>query len=786
MSPYISKLFGFTNRHPGFLLAFDLLVMVVFLAQLPHLRTATNTDYFMVQNDDTKFHNLLKKTFGNDDFLVIALHKDAIFTAENLQLIRTLTEELEAPEVVRRVISLSNVEDIRGTSDAFEVAKLYTEAPISPHELEALRERVLNDPMYRVNLISADGKTASIVVFGHFRPDDDSYRAAFVSAIETIVNTYRKQGHELYIAGVPATNVELSRVMMRDMAIFMPLTYIMMALIIFVVYRRANYLMLALANICAALICTVGLFPLLSINFNNMTGVAVVVALVLSLADTNHVLSSLDRKTYDRHGSAAAALTEILTAVVLPCLLTSVTTAIGFLSLALSSLQSLREFALISSAAMLFEFFFTFFLIPPLILLFCRPENIFIAQHAHTGFTFGRPLARIFSFVERRPRHVLAAAALLAMLGAVLTFRVKVQTNIFNFFKPSSAHHQAVDFVQQHLGGIVTVDISVKAHSLDELKEPKNLLLMDRLQRELAALPEIDSVLSFNNFLKEMNKSFHAEEAGFYAIPTNRNAVEQYLLLYDGEDLRDYMTSSYDHARITCRTSANDSHSEELLIDQIRALTAKIFAGSALDVRVSGSALNFVNTAHELVSGQISSFGTAALIIGVLMIVTLHSVELGCISLIPNLFPVFLNFGVMGLLGFPLDTGTIMIASIALGIAVDDTIHFLSAYQKNCKRQPARSIALKRAFEQKGRAAVTTSVTFIFGFSILMCGNFVPVVSFGFLTCVVMIVALLADLYLLPALLLTLLPDKTDNRNSGSSIAMVRDAADLVPADDPS
>jgi hypothetical protein len=168
------------------------------------------------------------------------------------------------------------------------------------------------------------------------------------------------------------------------------------------------------------------------------------------------------------------------------------------------------------------------------------------------------------------------------------------------------------------------------------------------------------------------------------------------------------------------------------------------------------------------------------------MIVTLHSVELGCISLIPNLFPVFLNFGVMGLLGFPLDTGTIMIASIALGIAVDDTIHFLSAYQKNCKRQPARSIALKRAFEQKGRAAVTTSVTFIFGFSILMCGNFVPVVSFGFLTCVVMIVALLADLYLLPALLLTLLPDKTDNRNSGSSIAMVRDAADLVPADDPS
>lgn len=750
----LAALVSWVPRRPYLAMVLCTAFFTFFAAHIPYARQVNNVDYFTIENEDYIYFQNFKRIFPKSEFFTVTFKDHDIFTVKNLTLIRKLTEDfLEMPEVID-VRSLANVDYTVGDDELFTVRKFLESVPTDPAELQKLKQEALAEPLYVQNIISKDGKTTSLAVFVNENKEDDSYRRALLQKVDEILDKYRGEAQtDFHLVGWTVTNLALSQTLNRDLMTFLPLTYIFISGTIYFIFRNFTLVALAVVNLSVCMISIVGLFGVTGITINNLTSIALPVGITLCLADTIHIFSHLDRQHLLKFPDHRSALSALLGSVVRPCLFTSLTTAIGFGSLAVSSISAMQDFATIACIAMVFEFFYSFFLLPALISV-CDPNKTFASIDSASDARLNRFLHGLFDFVKRRYKAILGAALVISALGGWFTLKVPVETNLIKYFRESSLLRRSIDFVERNLGGMSPLDISLTAAQEDGFKDPQAILYIDRLSTFIKSTRGIDSVITLADFFKEMNKSFHAEKEEFYTVPDSLNQIEQYLLLYDGKDLRDVVNSSFDHTRISARMTLHSTREQEAVLRAIDDFVVKNPPPSGITVRQTGFAVDFVNVAHEMVDSQISSFGTAVLIICGLMSFFLRSIRMGVLSLVPNVFPIFLTFGLMGLVGIPLDTGTVMIASIALGIACDDTVHFLFDYQAQMRSGLTRPEALRHVILHKGRAIVATSIILTLGFIVLIFGDFVPIVNFGTLCSFTMLTAISGDLLLLPSIIL--------------------------------
>ena len=741
---------GLVTAHPRSFLLLSLGVLLAFGAFAPFVQTANNVDYFTLEEHPAhEFYQEFKQVFGNDEFFVIAFEKDDIFKPENLRLIKEVTRELESRDLVREVTSLANVDHIVGEEQNFYVSPFLDEIPESKEGLAKLRKEALENPLYVKNLISPDARATAIVVFAKDRTRDENYRQKLLNATHTILEPH-KETTEFHLAGWTVTNYRLSQYMQKDLATFIPLTYLLITAVVFLFFRNIRLTVLAVVTISACLASTMGLFRILGIPINNVTSIVPPLVMALALADVVHIFSHMQHSVLEQFPERRKALRHVLNFVAAPCLLTTVTTAIGFLSLGVSELEPIRQFAVLASAGMVFEFFFAFFLLPPLILFF-DPKKVYLQLEERRFLTSG--LAHMGRFVRTYYKPIVGLGCMIVLASMFFATKVNVETNLVKFFRSSSPERQSLQFVESRLSGVGILDISLKGGSRDAFKNPENLRVMENIQDFVEGMQGVDLALSFNHFLKDMNESFHNERDEYYQIPQSGNLISQYLLLYDSDDIEEYINRDYSHARIMIRLSEHSSQKQARIIGEIRSFIQNMDT-KGLSVQVTGQVLQDVNTIDALVTGQIKSLALALGTISLLMFLVLKSISIGFLSLIPNIFPLVVNFGIMGFLGIPLNTATSLIAAVALGIAVDDTIHFLSHYHSRRKANAAIDAAVQETILTKGRALVSTSLILCIGFGILVLSRFMPTAYFGFLSALIMITALVGDLVLLSAVLL--------------------------------
>jgi len=740
------------TRRPGLCILLSLLVALPLLLQLPRVQTVDNVDYFTVEGDpDAAFYETVKETFGDDEFFVIAFTSPELFSPPLLNMISRVTRELEALPEVREVQSLSNVDYVHGDDEFFEVRPFLDRIPEDAAGLDTLRKQALDNRLYVGNLVSADGRTSAIVVFPAMKGSEDGgFRKRLLDKTNVILDGHRSLVDKFHLAGWTVTNFSLSHYMKADVSVFIPLCYLFVTLTVWLVFRNTRLTLLAVANISMCTGATMGAFPLLGITLNNITTIVPPLIMAMALSDVVHIFAHLDRDALARAQSPAAALHAILHRIIAPSFLCSLTTAVGFISLAVSDIPPIKDFAYTASLGMVFEFLFSFLFLPPL-LLRCRPERIF--THEGTGTAFTRPLQALSGFVQRRPAAISAAAALLIGISIWQASAIKVETNLLEFFKATTPLRQELTFVESRLSGVGSLDISLKAAAPDAFRDPANLLVIERIQAHAEALAGVDRTMSFVDFLKDMNQAFHNEDSAFHVLPDSRELVSQYLLLYDSDDIEDFITAQYDHARILVRISEHSSAGQAAIIEDLRSFIAALDA-VGLEIRITGRAVQDVNTIDALVWGQVQSLALAAAVIFLIMFLALRSFATGALSIIPNIFPIALNFGIMGALDIPLNTATALISVVALGIAVDDTIHFLTEYnRKRTRNQPVRD-ALAEVTTEKGVALSATSIILTIGFGVLIFSNFTPTMNFGGLSAVIMITAWVGDLIVLPATIL--------------------------------
>lgn len=750
---------GFATKRQHLSLIIALLLSIPFLAQLPRVQTVDNVDYFTIENDpDTVFYDSIKETFGDDEFFVIAFTRPDIFTPEILEAIAGITKEMEALPEVRNVQSLANVDYIHGAEDYFEVRPFLERIPDDSAGLDRLRKQALENDLYTGNLISSNGSTTAIAIFPVMHgPEDSNFRSRLVNNTKSVLKGYNEAIGPVHLAGWTVTNLSLSQYMKSDVAVFIPVTYFFITLTVWMAFRNIRLTIVALANISICTGATMGLFPLLGITLNNITTIVPPLAMALALTDTVHIFSHLDRKLLDTCHSAPLAMEKVLQRVIVPSFLTSLTTAVGFISLAVSDIPPIKEFGIIASVGMVFEFLFSFLLLPPMLLRF-KPESIFF-DSGQKALTIALTI-RLSSFVQKHSRSISAISALLFLAAIWAASGIRVETNLLEYFKQSSPIRQELEYVEKRLSGVGSVDISLKATGRDAFLNPAKLEVIDQLQAFAETLPGVDRTMSFVDFMKDMNMSFHDDNRDFYRIPESREMISQYMLLYDSDDIADFITSAYDHAKILIRISNHSSAGQAKIISSLRSFIDNLQHGD-LEIRVTGRAVQDVNTIDALVEGQVQSLSLAALVITVIMFLGLRSIRIGALSLIPNLFPLALNFGIMGMLGIPLNTSTALISVVALGIAVDDTIHFLTDY----KRRRSENLTVRQALHlvtlEKGEGISSSTIILFISFSVLMFSRFVPTISFGGLSAVIMLTAWIGDMVVLPAFMLTFAGEKS-------------------------
>jgi len=740
------------TRRPKLCLIMSILLLLPFLIQLPRVQTVDNVDYFTVEDDpDVAFYETIKDIFGDDEFFVVAFTSPDLFTLPVLQAIADITKRLEALPGVRDVQSLANVDYVHGAEDYFEVRPFLENIPDDEASLQLLRQEALRNPLYVGNLLSEDGQTTAIVVFPDMsKNQDEGFRKRLLEQSRAVFEDHSDVTGNFFMGGWTVTNYSLSHYMRADVAVFIPLCYLFVTLTIWLVFRNIRLTLLALANISACTGAGMGLMPLLGITLNNVTTIVPPLIMALALADSVHIFAHLDKAHLDRHQSPAKALEAILQRVIGPSFLCSLTTAVGFISLAVSDIPPIQDFAYVASAGMVLKFIFSFMLLPPLLLL-CRADKIFAPERQ--GLNFDSFLQHLSNFVQARPLIISACTALVLASALWSATFIKVETNLLEFFKPSTSFRQELNYIETRLSGVGSVDISLKANERDAFRDPAKLAIIEALQIYAESQPGVDRTMSFVDFLKDMNESFHNENPEFYRIPDSRELVAQYLLLYDSDDIDDFITPNQDHARILIRIAEHSSAGQARIIAALQDFIDRQDKGG-LEVRITGRAVQDVNTIDTLVWGQVQSLTLAAAVIIVIMFLALRSLKTGALSLIPNTFPIVINFGIMGALGIPLDTATALISVVALGIAVDDTIHFLTEYNQARAAGLPIPEALHKVTMEKGKAICATSVILSMGFGVLLFSNFTPTASFGGLSALIMITAWIGDMVVLPAAML--------------------------------
>ncbi len=721
-----------------------LLLIGLFLAlaawQALHLPIVTSTDAIIPRDEAWRYYQEFRQEFGADDALVIALSAPDILAPEVIDYVRLLTSSFEEFPEVEDVLSLSNVEDIFGSEEDFVVEPLIGDRDLrDPQARRWVESRLQKNPLIYGNLVSRDLKATILLLRTAYRGEDLDFENRLVKRVSRFLEGHPPpKGVSLHLSGWPLVNVKMAAFMNQDLLIFVPVSFVTLCLLVYLFLRsfRATLAVALILNL--SLLSAMAALKMVGGALSPMTAILAPLTMALSLADVIHVVT-----TYFRLPEGPRRVIKTVSETWSPCFLTSLTTSIGFASLLLSRIPSIREFGAAAAAAMFIEYFFTFTVL------------VFLLPWIGRGKWAEGPLRRLIDpLAKSYPAWWKAAFFffLLATIGSLYGVHfLKVESDVIEYFHHSTKVYQDARFIDQKLGGVHTIELSLKAKEGDFL-DPIRLKKIEALSEFLRQDPVFSEVISPADFFKLMNRAFHAEDERFYRLPETRALISQYMLLYGGTELEHFLSQGETWARISARTPVHNSAILNQKIRLIEAKMAELFPEEAVEARVTGKTYLVNRTVDDIVNCQVESLALAAFLIFGLMFLVLRSFKLGLLSVAPNVFPLLANLGFMGFFGIPLNTATATISAVAIGIAVDDTIHFLVRYQRARKAFPPVE-AVRQTLKSKGLAAITTSLVLIIGFLVLTTSRFIPTVQFGFLCALVMLLALLADLFLLPALI---------------------------------
>jgi len=738
------------------------LITAFFAAQLPWLQLDRSADGVLLENDP-EFARVaeLAETFGLDEILIIAVHGDDVFAPETLEKIRRLTNAATRLDGVADVVSVTNVHDIRSQGDGLAVAPLVPRdlATASP-TLAAARARAVETRIFARHLVSLDGRTATVNLFIETRPDDRFHRADLVAAVSEMAA--EEQGpEELYLAGIPRTKVALSTQLQFDVAVLTPVTVVFLGVVLFLAFGTVRGVALPLLSVGTALVWTLGSMALAGRSISIVSNALPSLLLIVGTSYAMYLLGA-----YYEHVEAGkdgeAATRDMVEQVAGAVTVSGVTTAIGLFALTLNDVATVKDLGAFGAIGVLSALAVSLTFVPAVLVGFpAKPPRPWGPVSRWTPQLLGW----IADFALRRPRVILVGA-LVALLGiGAGAWHLEVESDYLSYLPEDSEVVTSARRLHHQISGSVPVYLLLEADRPDGLLDPAVVASTRSLQRFAERHDRIDASLSFVDYIEQIHGELNPLQPDG-TLPASAEVAAHDLGLYSlfspADELWHHISEDRSRGVVLLRTDLAAAGPLTAAVDEILARSDLLFAGLPVEVSATGTMMLLNKTSDSISTGLLRGLVVAFVGIGTVLFLVLRSPPLVVAALLPNALPVALVFGLMGLLGLKLNTGTSVVGAIVFGIAVDDTVHFLMRFRRERGSGSGVVDALRAAILGVGRPMIFTSVALAAGFTVFLLSSFTPMVALGGLTTATVLAAILCDLLLLPALILLLLGEDGD------------------------
>jgi uncharacterized protein len=689
-----------------------------------------------------------RQEFGGTRSLIVALKAespDVLFSRESLRLLDQITGDIERVETVQRVDSLATATIVDAVPDGLDVRPLLDR--LGSSDPGAILRRALEDDLIRGDLVSDDGTVTAIIV--SFDEDRiDTVRAGVIQQIHDIIDPRLLPGIRAYYNGSLEISETYNRITLDNQRRFTPPILIVTLLAIYFTFRSWRKTLLSIIAIAASVLWTLGLYSLMGFSYNVLSSMIVPLIVVLAIADDVHIMQHWDEER--RQGDAEYAFKETVSHLMAPLLGASATTALGMLSLATSEVVAVRTFGIGSAVGIMVDFMISLVLMPTLLSL-VKPET---SEAPHERYLIP-PLRAVAGFSTRRPRLVAIGTMAVGVVAASGILRLRVDTNHINFFSTSHPISASAAVIDRELAGVYSFQIMLEGPP-ESLRTPDALHRIDRLSNELRGFDSVRKVSSIADYVKRINKELHDGRPEANVVPDRADTISQELFVFalGGEgrhELERIVASDYSRAQISIKLQSMSSDVVLQEVERADALAKEVFAGTGISTMTTGSGRLFSTLDHYLVVSQMSSFATAFFTVFGVIFVVFRSARFGLLTIVPNVLPVLSVLGVMGYLGISMNIATVMVASIALGVVDDDTIHFINRYRREIAAGANTDQAIEIATTHEGRASLTTAIINSAGYGVLLLSEYKPTAWFGGLLALTMAVAFLAEVLILPA-----------------------------------
>lgn len=753
----MKRLMFWVLDHTALTVGVVLALTAFFALQVPRVRIDPSAEGLMLEKDPARdYYEKVKQRFGADTLTIVVIKADDVFTPLVLRAVQRMSDVLEKTDGVTRVESLTTVKNIKGERNTLNTDPL-VERPIPTAEadLRRIREDALSHPVFTRNIVSPDGKATGIIAYTDSKGKGDQFHQHFVERVEALIQQASAPGLTLYQIGDSLQKETYWEYMKADQLTLIPLSLGVLFLTLFLGFRTPQGVAIPMVTGIVSLAWAVGLMSLTGLPLNALTAVVPSMLIAIGFTEDTHMISEYHHLVAQGK-ERSAAVREMLEQAALPMLVTTVTTALGFMTLVLTNITMLIQFGWAAAMGITANFVVTMILMPFMLRVWPVPRRFRTAAFEDES-THG-VIPRLMDWLAGcilRHRLAIAAATGLILVGSLVSwYNVRVDTDYLSFFPEHSVIRQRAKDIHNSLAGIVPFYIVIETGREDGVKDPELLRKIVALQEWLAKTGKVDKTISLADYLRKMHREMNAGDPRFEVIPDTPEEVAQYLLTLEGKELSKYVDFNASTANVLVRHNLSSSWIFSELRKPLEEYLAKAFP-QPVTVRLTGESI-LVNDASDFMAiNEFTSFGTTLLIIGLIHAGLFFSLRAGFLSLIPNVIPILTNFGVMGLLGIPLNTGTAVVATIAIGIAVDDTVHHMVTYSRELNEHHDQEIAMRRTMQSQGRPIIYVSLALAAGFFVLSFSNFVPIAQVGLLSGIVMLVAMVGELVLTPLLMVS-------------------------------
>ncbi len=791
------------SNHGFIALVLSLFVIGGLARQLPDIRVENSSEAYLHSDDPASIaYEAFQRQFGQDDRLLVAIETSDVFDLQFLEQLRAFQDELEESlPHLDEITSLINVRETRGEEETLIVEDLLETWPQNEADLADLRDRVMANPLYVDNVVARNGRMTTLSIepvvytetgdagldaLAAFDAIDESESAAgdldflheeekkeMVEMVWAVAARHQAPDFKIHITGAPVVAVTITNILSHDSKVRMGGTALASAFLLVLLFRRISGVVFPLLVVFASLVSTMGSMALMDVPFTIVLGMLPIFTMCVGVCNSVHVMV-LVYQGLEAGKTRGDAVEAAFYHAGLAIFMTGLTTAAGLASFLSADLATVKSLGQVAPFGVLFAFIYSMTLLPALIGIFPlspKPRGGTLPG----GNLAERILVSIGGVAAGRPVAVLGVSAVVVLAIGVGIFQTRFSHEPLKWLPEDHESRVASELIDEHLRGASTTEVVIDTGRENGLQDPAVLLGMKRAIEEVEGLDRgilyVGKATSLIDIVQETHQALNRNDPAFYDIPRDPQLVAQELLLFENsgsDDLERVTDSQFRTGRVTLRMPAVDAILYEPYLMEIQSIFQRAL-GPDVAVSITGRNSLSSRTFSAMIVSMARSYMVAFAVITPLMMLLIGNIRLGLISMIPNLLPVFLTLALMGLLDWSIDASSIVIGSIIIGLAVDDTIHFLHRYQGEVMICDDSRLAVERTMRTTGSALLFTSLVLASGFVVMGSSSIMHnSIVFGYVTAAGIGIAFVADILITPALIVLAMPDGAPTGKQGA------------------